>query len=378
MKQRPWNSRDFQCSEEHYQMMTQSIEPLLDRLHGFIVGQKGAITRTVLALLSTGQRDLKDKRAYLGCGHIQFIGPTGTGKTILCKYLGMLIGGKYKKVQGTPDLMASDITGFEILSFGQNSETQSLRFRQGPVFANVLLVDEINRIPPKAASGLIEAMAEGTVTYGNEIFSLPEPFIVLATMNPSESGGTYSADQEALMDRFMFCENMRQTSPEEKLTITHRTENMDRLSLEPVISCKELMGIRKYIFEKIHIDDEVRSYCATLIDAVNNPSEYDLFSEELSQLGGALLFRQSPPVNDRGMLFLVGAAQAQAFIRYRRYVNIDDVKKVASPVLRTRMSLLSPTAALTLIDEEGKYKTKNDLVNSLIIQALKGVPLCAR
>ena len=377
MKQLLWNAKDFQCSEKHYQMMIDCVEPLLDHLHELIVGQKGALTRTILALLSTGQRDLKDKRAYLGSGHILFVGPTGTGKTILCKYLGTLIGVKYRKVQGTPDLMASDITGFEILSFGQSNENQTLKFREGPVFANVLLVDEINRIPPKAASGLIEAMAEGTVTYGDKIFSLPEPFIVLATMNPSESGGTYSADQEALMDRFMFCEYMRQTSPEEKLAITHRTENMGNLSLEPVAHCSQLMEIRQYIFEKVHVDDEVRGYCADLIDAVNNPSEYGLFDDELSKLSGVPLFRQTPPVNDRGMLFLVGAAQAQAFIRYRRYVNTDDVKKIAAPVLRTRMSLLSPTATLTLIDEEGKYKTKNDLVNGLINQVLEGVPLCA-
>mgnify|MGYP001593899670 CR=1 FL=1 len=204
MRVRPYDPKVFDCSQEHYQMVSR-IEPLFDRLHSFIVGQKGPITRTILALLAVGQCDLKGAKPFFGCGHILFVGPTGTGKTILCKLLGLSIAGVAHKVQGTPDLMPSDITGFEILSLNaEGVKNGGLKFREGPVFANILLVDEINRIPHKAVSGLIEAMAEGTVSYEKQIFSLPEPFLVLATMNPSESAGTYSL-QEAVSDRFMFC-----------------------------------------------------------------------------------------------------------------------------------------------------------------------------
>ncbi len=370
----PYNPETFSCSQEHYDLMVNNIEPLYDRIRQFIVAQKGPITRTVLALISTGQRDFKNRKAYLGSGHIRFTGPTGTGKTLLCKILGYSIGGKSKKVQGTPDLMASDITGFEILSFNQNNER--MQFREGPVFANVLLADEINRIPPKAASGLIEAMAEGTITYGGEIFYLPEPFMVLATMNPSESGGTFSNDQEAVSDRFMFDEIMVETTPEEMVEIHYRTKQMDSLNLEPVVTTERLANIRKFLFENIAVEREVCDYCARIIGAVNRPKEHGLFKRQFKKLKKAPLFRQKPPINPRSMLFLIGAAQAQAFIRYRSYVTPDDVQKIARSVLRTRMSLLHPAALMTLIDDEGKYKTKSDLVEDLISEVLEEVPSC--
>ncbi len=376
MRQAPYDPTTFSCSEEHYNLMVNDIEPLFERIHGFIVGQKGPITRTILALISTGQRDFKNRKAYLGSGHIRFVGPTGTGKTLLCKVLAYSIGGNSKKVQGTPDLMASDITGFEILDFNQGNKEQGLRFRKGPVFANVLLVDEINRIPPKAASGLIEAMAEGTITYGGEVFNLPEPFVVLATMNPSESGGTFSSDQEAVSDRFMFEEIMQEVTPEEMVEIHYRTKNIDELDLEPVVTTEKLANIRKFLFDNVAVGKEVCEYCARIIDAVNHPKDHGLFRRQFRKLRKAPLFRQKPPINPRSMLFLIGAAQAQAFVRYRSYVTPDDVQKIGRSVLRTRMSLLHPAALMTLIDDDGRYKTKSDLVEDLISEVLEEVPSC--
>ena len=227
------------CSKEQVDLIASTVDPILTALRNFIVSQTESIDKTILALLSVGQCDINPvtSEPFFGCGHILLVGPTGTGKTILCKMLAALVGGKQSRVQGTPDLLASDITGFELLSLHPGEE--ALKFRQGPVFANILLVDEINRIPPKAAAGLLQAMAEGIVTYADNTYVLEEPFLCLGTQNPSEQSGTFELN-EALSDRFMFCVLMEETTIEQRLEIAHRTEEMHLLDLKPVTDLKTI------------------------------------------------------------------------------------------------------------------------------------------
>jgi len=369
--------KDIRCSTEQYELVSSVVDPVLKALHGFIVGQVDSIDKTILALLAVGQCDINpitNNEPFFGCGHNLLIGPTGTGKTILCKMLAALVGGKQNRIQGSPDLLPSDITGFEMLSLRPGEDT--LQFRKGPVFTNILLADEINRIPPKAAAGLLQAMAEGIVTHADETYILEEPFLCLGTMNPSEQSGTFELN-EALSDRFMFCVLMEETTEEQRVQVAHRTEEMDKLNLKPVTDLETINHLRHFVFKNVYISDEVLMYCARVIQAVNHPKELDLFKKERGACGRGQLFRQTPPLNDRTTIFLRGAAKAQAALNYRDYVTIKDVRYILPSVLRSRLSLITEGALLSLVDEEGDalYLNKQSLVTSLTKQVLKGVPV---
>lgn len=370
-----YDPKTHRCSREQYELISTIVEPILSELHSYIIGHKGAVTRTVMSLFAVGQIGINPvtSRSYMSCGHILFIGPTGTGKTELCKCLAQLTGGKHKRVQGVPDLQASDITGFELLSLRSD---ETLRFREGPVFANVLLVDEINRIPPKANSGLLQAMGEGIVTYADKTYVLQEPFLCLGTMNPTEQGGTYPLT-EALADRIMFAELMSEATVDQQIQIARQTEKIIDKEFPAITNPDAVNEVRKYIFKNVYISDDVLNYCARLIEAVNHPQEAGLFIEERKLLGGAQLFRQTPPLNPRTTMFLRSAAKAQAAFRYRNYVIHQDVIKIVPSVFRTRLHLITPTAKNTLVDEDGDslYRSEQELVNGLIKQALEGVPI---
>ncbi|MFH1759067.1 MAG: MoxR family ATPase [Patescibacteria group bacterium] len=366
-----------QCSHDLQEMITTVVKPIETALHDFIVGQEEAVHHTLLSLLSVGQRDfnVKEKKPFSGCGHILFIGPTGSAKTVLCKKLASLIGGDYKRVQGTPDLLATDITGFELLTLRPGVD-ETLKFREGPIFANILLFDEVNRVPPKANAGPLEAMAEGTVTHANQTYKLPEPFLVLANMNPSEQGGTFQL-HEAFSDRILFCVLMDEATEDEHVAIARKTEKLEEMSFDSVTTPEIMNGIRMLIFHQVRETDEVLRYIARINCSVNNPRSLGLFAKERAELGSGSLFLQRPPLNPRTTIFLRGAARAQAALNYRDYVIPDDIRAVLPAVLRSRLSLLTEGALFALTSEDGDlmYRDRQDLVSGLIREVKNKVPV---
>lgn len=351
-------------------LLNQYVFPLEEAIQSVIVGQKEVVRRVVMALFAVGQRDFyPDGSRFLGTGHVLCEGGTGTGKTILCKLLSRLLAGNNKRVSGLPDALASDITGCEIILLTGDTKTV-----QGPLFCNIMLADEINRFPPKAQNAFIEALAEGSVTIGNETYRLQQPFFCLATQNPTEQKGT-SRIQEALADRFMFKLVMRETTEDEKIEIAKRTHNFDLSAMKQIITNGVVCQAREELFDSIYVSDETRRYCARLIHAINHPEEFGMFKDELSVIGSDPLFKQRPALNDRAMLHLEGAAMMEAVMQQRDYVTPYDVVAVAVDVFRVRLIIFDSSLHLLLSSLPGKYQSETQLVDNLINQALNKVGL---
>lgn len=291
---------------------------------------------------------------------------TVTHNTVLCKALSRLLAGNNKRVSGLPDAIASDIVGCDIILL--SGETKTV---QGPLFCNVILADEINRFPPKAQNAFIEALAEGQVTIGNKTFRLKQPFFCLATQNPTEQKGV-SRLQEALSDRFMFKLLMKETTKEEKVRIAKRTHEFDADLLRQVVSEEEVNEAREYFFDNIYVSDEVRYYCARLIDMINHP--VGLYEEEIRLLNGDSIFKQKPALNDRAMLHLEGAAMMEAVMNYREYVLPLDVYNIVPDVLRARL-MINESSLHLLLDSGGKYTTETELIDYLIKKLLEKVEM---
>jgi len=351
-------------------LLNKYIFPLREAIESVIVGQRHVINRVIMALFAVGQRDFyPDGSRFLGTGHVLCEGGTGTGKTVLCKLLARLLAGNNKRVSGMPDALASDITGCEIILLTGDTKTV-----QGPLFCNVMLADEINRFPPKAQNAFIEALAEGSVTIGNETYRLEQPFFCLATQNPTEQKGT-SRIQEALADRFMFKLVMRETTEDEKIEIAKRTHNFDMSAMKQIISSALVCEARQELFDNIHVSDETRRYCAKLIHSLNHPETLGLFNDERNVIGTDPLFKQKPAMNDRAMLHLEGAAMMEAVMQQRDYVTPYDVVAVAADVFRVRLIVADSSLHLLLSSLPGKYQSETQLVDSLITQALNKVGL---
>lgn len=350
------------------EILEKKIIPLQESVESIIVGQKDVIKRIVMAIFAVGQRDFySDGKRFLGCGHVLCEGGTGSGKTVTCKLLARLLAGNNKRVSGMPDALASDITGCEIILLNGNTKTI-----QGPLFCNIMLADEINRFPPKAQNAFIEALAEGSVTIGNQTYVLEQPFFCLATQNPTEQKGT-SRIQEALADRFMFKLIMRETTEEEKIDIAKKTHNLDISNLNQIITTEELYEARKTLFEETYVNDEVRRYCARLIHGINHPGKYGLFQEEREVIGVDPLFKQKPALNDRAMLHLEGASMMEAVMNGRDFVVPHDVYSVAADVFRVRLILFDSTLHSLISAFPRKYQTETQLVNYLINEAIRKV-----
>lgn len=349
-------------------MIADYVFPLRDALETIIVGQKHVIKRVVMALFAVGQRDFfADGTKFLGTGHVLCEGGTGTGKTVLCKSLARLLSGNNKRVSGMPDSLASDITGCEIILL--NGTTKTVR---GPLFCNVILADEINRFPPKAQTAFIEALAEGSVTIGNDTYRLEQPFFCLATQNPTEQKGT-SRIQEALADRFMFKLIMRETTEEEKVEIARKTHNFDLSALKQIVDSQIVCDIRNSLFEHTYVSDATRRYCARLLHSINHPTLFGLFEDELKTLGSDPLFKQKPALNDRAMLHLEGAAMMEAVMNGRDYVTPYDVVSVAPDVFRVRLIIFDSSLHLLTSTYPEKYLTETRLIDHLINETLNKV-----
>ena len=297
-----------QATEAEIERQSQGLRALVEAVERVIVGQQAMVEGLVIGLL-TG-------------GHVLIEGVPGLAKTLTVSAMARGIRADFSRIQFTPDLLPADLVGTLIY----NPREATFQPRKGPIFANFVLADEVNRAPPKVQSALLEAMQERQVTIGDETYPLPKPFLVLATMNPIEHEGTYSLP-EAQVDRFMLKLNVSYPTRDEERTIVERmAQTSPQTTIEPVVSTDEILAARKVV-DAIHVDARVRAYVVDLVRATRTPKDVGLDIERLIEYGA------SP----RASINLILAARAHAFLRGRGYVSPSDVKAVAMDVLRHRV-----------------------------------------
>jgi len=286
------------------------IRPLFTEISKVVVGQTYLIERLVIGLLANG--------------HVLLEGVPGLAKTLSVKTLAACLNVKFSRLQFTPDMLPADVIGTQIY----NPQSGGFTTRKGPIFANLILADEINRAPAKVQSALLEAMQEKQVTIGEQSFRLDEPFLVLATQNPIEQEGTYPLP-EAQVDRFMLKLKIGYPSREEEraiLDLMARTGNIPPAGT--VVDAKQILQARQLIND-IYVDDKVKDYIVDLVCATRDPSKYKIQLQGLIQLGA------SP----RATISLTLAAKAFAFLRGRGYVTPQDVKSIGMDVFRHRVAI---------------------------------------
>lgn len=312
--------RELNVRIEQQSTFVTNLTTGMDRV---IVGQKHLVDSLLISLLSDG--------------HILLEGVPGLAKTLAIKTLSQLIDAKYSRIQFTPDLLPADVVGTMIYS----QKEEAFQVKKGPVFANFVLADEINRAPAKVQSALLEAMQEHQVTIGDNTFKLPTPFLVMATQNPIEQEGTYQLP-EAQVDRFMLKVIIDYPTLEEEKKIM-RENLVDSLpQVMPVTTAEEIMRAREVV-SQVYIDEKIEQYIADIVFATRYPDRYNL--KELSDL---ITFGGSP----RASINLAKAARAYAFIKHRGYVVPEDVRAVAHDVLRHRVGLSYEAEANNVTAEE--------------------------
>jgi len=285
-----------------------SLYRVREEIGKLLVGQRYVVDRLLIGLL-TG-------------GHVLLEGVPGLAKTLAVKTLAQTIESVFHRIQFTPDLLPADLIGTLIY----NPRDGVFSARRGPIFANVVLADEINRAPAKVQSALLEAMQEGQVTIGDETFPLPEPFLVLATQNPIEQEGTYPLP-EAQIDRFMLKLAVGYPTREEERKILDRMAHVEApASVAAVLSPSDVLRFRALV-DDIYVDDKIKEYIIDLVQASRDPEAFGL------TLGGLIEYGASP----RATLYLVLAAKAHAFLSGRAYVTPQDVKSIGADVLRHRV-----------------------------------------
>ncbi|MBQ6747512.1 MAG: AAA family ATPase [Bacteroidaceae bacterium] len=299
------------------------ITHLTTGMNQTIVGQKHLIESLLIGLLSDG--------------HVLLEGVPGLAKTLAIKTLASLIDAKYSRIQFTPDLLPADVIGTMVYS----QKDEVFQVKKGPVFANFVLADEINRAPAKVQSALLEAMQERQVTIGSETFKLPEPFLVLATQNPIEQEGTYQLP-EAQVDRFMLKVVIDYPKLDEEKLIIRQNINGDRTNILPVITAAEIIEARKLVRE-VYIDEKIEQYILDIVFASRYPEQYGL-----EKLKGMISFGGSP----RASINLALAARSYAFIKHRGYLIPEDVRAVAHDVMRHRIGLSYEAEASNLTADE--------------------------
>ena len=315
---------DVKVINELVQKESAFTERLMAEVAKVIVGQRYMVERIMIGLL-TG-------------GHVLLEGVPGLAKTLTVKTVAEAIRLKFQRIQFTPDLLPADIIGTTIY----NPATQEFRSKRGPVFANLVLADEINRAPAKVQSALLEAMQERQVTIGDETHRLPDPFLVLATQNPIEQEGTYALP-EAQLDRFMLMIKVGYPQKSDEREIMDRmTSGVGVQKTEAVAAPEELASARSVI-NQIYIDDKIRDYIINVVHATREPGAYGL-----KELGAFVQFGASP----RASIFLNLAARAHAFLKRRGYVTPEDIKSVGHDVLRHRVNLTYEAEAENVTSEE--------------------------
>ena len=277
-----------------------------------VIGQQKILDHILIALLARG--------------HSLLVGVPGLAKTLIIKTLSDVLDLSFKRIQFTPDLMPSDITGTELIDVDQNTGQRSFRFYQGPILANIVLADEINRTPPKTQAALLEAMQEHKVTAGGKTYELDEPFFVLATQNPIEQEGTYPLP-EAQLDRFMFNLNIEYPSTEDEVSIVRETTTPEIQSLNAVITKSEIATYQDLV-RRVPVADNVLEYAVKLVGATrpNSSTAPDFIQQSVDWGAGP-----------RASQYLVLGANAKAILDGRPSPNINDIQSLALPILRHRV-----------------------------------------
>ena len=321
---------DIRELNERIERQSAFVTNLTTGMDQVIVGQKHLVESLLIGLLSDG--------------HVLLEGVPGLAKTLAIKTLASLIDAPYSRIQFTPDLLPADVIGTMVYS--QKDET--FQVKKGPVFANFVLADEINRAPAKVQSALLEAMQERQVTIGNETFGLPKPFLVLATQNPIEQEGTYPLP-EAQVDRFMLKVVIDYPKLEEEKLIIRQNINGDKFEVKPILKADEIIEARKVV-RQVYLDEKIEKYIVDIVFATRYPEKYDL--KELKDMIG---FGGSP----RASINLALAARSYAFIKRRGYVIPEDVRAVAHDVLRHRIGLTYEAEASNMTSDEIVSKILN-------------------
>jgi MoxR-like ATPase len=321
--------RDIEAIQQKIQEQSGFVDRLFGELGRVIVGQKYMVERLLIGLLADG--------------HVLMEGVPGLAKTLTVRMLARAIDTTFRRVQFTPDLLPADLIGTLVYDPRQSE----FKTRKGPIFANIILADEINRSPAKVQSALLEAMQERSVTIGDTTFPLDRPFLVLATQNPIEQEGTYPLP-EAQVDRFMLKLKVGYPTKEDELEIMRRMATGPEPDVQTVVHPDEIMNARGAV-EMIYMDPQVEQYIVNLVFATREPKEYGL--DDLRDL---IAFGASP----RATINLAKTARAHAFLKRRGYVTPDDVRSVAMDVLRHRV--------LITYEAEAEEKTSEDVVRQIL------------
>ncbi len=320
---------DIQALNERVKKESEFVQRLTQEIGKVIVGQKYMIERLLIGLLSNG--------------HVLLEGVPGLAKTLAVKTLANAIQTRFQRIQFTPDLLPADLIG--TLIYDQHKG--EFKTKKGPIFANLILADEINRSPAKVQSALLEAMMERQVTIGDTTFPLDDPFLVLATQNPIEQEGTYPLP-EAQIDRFMLKLSIGYPSREEELEIMRRMSAGNVPEIEPVITPKDIVHARETV-QSIYLDPKIEHYIVDIVFATRQPREYGL--EEIEPL---IAFGASP----RASIYLVQASRAHALLRGRGYVTPDDVRAICMDVMRHRV--------LVTYEAEAEEITPEDVIRKIL------------
>ena len=295
-----------------FEKLARAKESFLSEVGKVVVGQNDVLDHLLIALLAQG--------------HSLLVGVPGLAKTLIIKTLSEVLDLSFNRIQFTPDLMPSDITGTELIDVDLETGKRSFRFYQGPIFANIVLADEINRTPPKTQAALLESMQEHKVTAGGKTYDLDEPFFVLATQNPIEQEGTYPLP-EAQLDRFMFNLNIEYPSNKEEVAIVRATTTSRDHVLNPVITKSEIASYQELV-KRVPTSDNIVEYAVKLVSATrpSSNSAPDFIKESVEWGAGP-----------RASQYLVLGAKAKAVLDGRPSPNISDVKSLALPILRHRV-----------------------------------------
>jgi MoxR-like ATPase len=300
------------------------VDDLLDEIGRAVVGQRYMIERLLIGLLAAG--------------HVLLEGVPGLAKTLTVSSLAGAIGTDFQRIQFTPDLLPADLLGTLVF----NQQQGSFTIKKGPIFANIILADEINRAPAKVQSALLESMQERQVTIGETTFPLEEPFLVLATQNPIEQEGTYPLP-EAQVDRFMMKIKVGYPTREEELEIMRRMARTgEKVTIQPVVTPTQILAARE-VLNDLYIDERVEQYIVDLVMATREPSRY-----RLADAVPLVAFGASP----RATINLNLAARAHAFLEHRAYVTPEDVRSIAVDVLRHRIAITYEAEAEEVTSED--------------------------
>lgn len=327
------SSTDIRELNERIHQASAFIDLLMMELNKSVVGQKHMVERLLVGMLANG--------------HVLLEGVPGLAKTLAIKSLATAINGNFARIQFTPDLLPADILGTMVY----NPQNHEFVVRKGPIFANFILADEINRAPAKVQSALLEAMQERQVTISNETYPLAEPFLVLATQNPIEQEGTYELP-EAQVDRFMLKVVITYPKKEEERMVIRQNLNPNgNIKINPVVQPEDILKARKLVRE-VYMDEKIEQYILDIVFATRFPDEY-----KLNKLKPLISYGASP----RASISLALAAKAYAFIKRRGYVIPEDVRAICHDVLRHRIGLTYEAEAENITSEN----IINDILNAV-------------